>query len=128
MLWNLFSNCNLMICLSTGQANDSACEPCTPGHYCGSPGLFMPTDMCDPGWYCTLGSALAQPTSPEGGKCVAGQYCPHGSSTPLGCDPGKYCDIDMMDSPKGDCAAGYYCSSNSSIDKPTGTGGKITVN
>lgn len=84
----------------------------------------MPTSMCDPGWYCTLGSSLAQPASPEGGKCVANQYCPQGSSAPMGCEPGQYCDVDMMDSPRGNCAAGYYCSSNSSTNQPTGTGGK----
>ena len=71
----------------TGQANDSACSPCTPGYYCGFPGLSTPTDQCDPGWYCTLQSYLAQPTAPEGGMCVAGKrvtsfvFCIYGKSS-----------------------------------------------
>ena len=55
---------------------------------------------------------------------VVGQYCPEGSSMPLGCDPGKYCHADAMSAPQGPCAAGYYCTANSTTDKPSGTGGK----
>ncbi|XP_062603182.1 uncharacterized protein LOC134264959 [Saccostrea cucullata] len=107
----------------TGQANDSACSPCTPGYYCGFPGLSTPTDQCDPGWFCTLQSYLAQPSAPEGGMCVAGQYCPRGSSAPTGCDPGQYCDSNMMSAPRGNCSSGYYCTTNSTTATPTGTGG-----
>lgn len=57
----------------TGQHNDTACTRCSPGSYCASPGLSQPTGLCDPGWYCTLGSYLAQPNEPEGGKCIAGE-------------------------------------------------------
>ena len=100
---------------------------CTPGSYCASPGMSSPTGLCDPGWYCTLGSSLQQPTSPKGGKCVAGQYCPEGSSMPLGCDPGQYCDIDAMFTPAGNCSAGYYCSANSTTSTPMGTGGQSII-
>ena len=54
----------------------------------------------------------------------AGTYCPMGSSEPLGCDLGQYCDVDAMSLPRGDCMAGYYCDSNSTTDRPTGTGGQ----
>ena len=53
-----------------------------------------------------------------------GTYCPVGSSEPLGCDLGQYCDVDAMSVPQGDCMAGYYCDSNSTTDRPTGTGGQ----
>ena len=58
---------------SSGEANDTACRPCTPGYYCENQGQSSPTSQCDPGWYCTLGSWLAQPSDPQGGKCVAGK-------------------------------------------------------
>ena len=60
--------------MCVGQANETACVACEPGHYCASPGLDWPTGQCDPGWYCTLGSELAQPSDPsQGGSCVAGK-------------------------------------------------------
>lgn len=97
--------------------------PCTPGYYCASDGLDAETGLCDPGWYCESGSFLAQPTSPEGGKCVAGTYCPQGSYAPTGCDPGSYCATDMLSTVTGPCSAGYYCTGNSTTAQPTGTGG-----
>ena len=62
---------HVCVCVS-GQHNVSSCVPCSPGEYCASPALAKPTDLCDPGWYCSLGSYLAQPSDPEGGKCLAG--------------------------------------------------------
>ncbi|XP_052778533.1 multiple epidermal growth factor-like domains protein 6 [Mya arenaria] len=103
--------------------NESSCLPCTPGYYCVAPGLDAPTRMCDPGCYCESGSLLAQPTSPEGGKCLAGTYCPQGSYT-TGCDPGSYCSTDMLDTVTGNCSAGYYRTGNFTTDQPTGTGAR----
>ena len=62
-----------MTVVPPGQQNTSGCEPCTPGQYCGSTGMSSPSGDCDAGWYCTGGSSLATPTSPEGGKCLAGE-------------------------------------------------------
>ena len=108
-----------------GQGSEAACIDCTPGSICASPGLSWPTDLCDEGWYCTLGSDLAQPSDPEGGYCIAGEYCPLGSSEPLACDPGQYCDVDRMSAPRGPCDAGYYCVLNSTTPTPSGVGGNI---
>ncbi|XP_023933458.1 uncharacterized protein LOC106181652, partial [Lingula anatina] len=107
----------------TGSANSSACVQCTPGHFCASPGLSATTDQCDPGWYCTLRSYLAQPSSPEGGACVPGEYCPRGSSAPIQCDDGHFCPNATMSSTAGLCAAGYYCINGSITATPTGVGG-----
>lgn len=85
--------------------------------YCQGTGLSAPTSDCDAGWYCTLGSWLAQPNYPEGGACVAGEYCPIGSSAPIACDPGYYCHRPMMNETGGLCAPGYYCSLNSTTSK-----------
>ena len=49
----------------------------------------------------------------------AGEYCPEGSSAPLDCDPGYYCDVNEMNSPRAMCAAGYYCISRATTDRPT---------
>ncbi len=51
---------------------------------------------------------------------MSGTYCPEGSSEPVGCDPGQYCDADRMYTPQGLCAAGYYCTNNSATATPTG--------
>ena len=54
------------------QESVSSCVPCTPGSYCDGQGNSAVTAECDPGFYCTLGSWLAQPSSPEGGECQPG--------------------------------------------------------
>lgn len=59
------------------------------------------------------------PAQNIGGMCYAGSYCPEGSSGPVDCTPGSYCDTDELDSPTGLCRAGYYCSGNSSLMNPS---------
>ena len=60
--------------------------------YCGSDGLAMPTDGCDPGWYCIGGAESARPTDVlQGDQCAAGYFCPKGSAAQLPCTPGMYC-------------------------------------
>ena len=54
-----------------------------------------------------------------------GQFCPRGSSAPVDCDPGFYCDVDEMESPRGPCAAGFYCVSGAVTDQPSGSTGQI---
>lgn len=108
----------------TGQNNESACSPCTPGYYCENNGQSEVTGKCHAGFYCILGSHLAEPSlSAIGGRCSAGEYCPIGSSAPIGCDPGKYCDVAQMDAPRGPCSQGYYCVANSTTSQPTGVNG-----
>ena len=58
---------------------------------------------------------------------LPGSYCPQGSSAPMGCTPGQYCDTDMMSTPAGPCLAGYYCDGNSTTDRPSGSGGQWMV-
>ena len=45
----------------TGATSPDFCQLCTAGHYCPSAGLSEPAGLCDPGWYCVLGSWDAQP-------------------------------------------------------------------
>ena len=64
--------------------------------YCGSDGLALPTDECDPGWYCTGGAESARPSDAlQGGQCQAGNFCPRGSAVQLPCTPGYYC-LDVV--------------------------------
>ena len=35
-----------------GATAASQCLPCTPGSYCGAPGLATPTNLCAAGYYC----------------------------------------------------------------------------
>ena len=70
--------------------------------YCGSDGLALPTDECDPGWYCTGGAESARPSDAlQGGQCQAGNFCPRGSAVQLPCTPGYYC-LDV-----GKCCISY---------------------
>ncbi|XP_070551141.1 neurogenic locus notch homolog protein 1-like [Ptychodera flava] len=107
----------------TGAHDNTWCVDCTPGMYCEGQGNSYPTDYCDEGWFCSGGANETHPSAPYGGYCVAGEYCPRGSSAPLLCDPGQYCDVDRMASPRGDCSAGYYCINGSTTATPTGMGG-----
>jgi hypothetical protein len=89
------------------------CIGCTPGYYCGSAGLEMPTDQCAPGWYCA-GNSTSANTTTHGGECQPGYYCPRGSHTPTACDPGSYCPTAGLASPVGNCTEGRYTFQNSS--------------
>ena len=48
----------------------------------------------------------------------SGTYCPEGSSAPIPCTAGQYCDIDELDSPTGNCTAGYYCDISEVVPNP----------
>ena len=100
-----------------------------------SQGMEEPAGKCAPGWYCTLGAFSSQPqrmgnysgdldcncpANVTGGMCYAGSYCPEGSSFPVPCDPGKYCQTDELDAPSGDCMAGHYCSGSTIVPDPVG--------
>ncbi len=47
-------------------------------------------------------------------KCLAGFYCPAGSSQPRICDQGTYCPTAGMTATGALCPAGYFCSAGAS--------------
>lgn len=110
----------------------SACQMCTPGYYCPYKGMEEPAGKCSPGWYCKLGSFMKKPTElgndtgsscdcpaqSIGGQCKAGYFCPEGSSAPIPCTPGKYCESDKLATVSGECLAGYYCNGTTVIKNP----------
>ncbi|KAH3841624.1 hypothetical protein DPMN_115097 [Dreissena polymorpha] len=116
----------------TTRANIDACVLCPAGKYCPSEGLADPAGFCSGGWYCTLGSWTDKPSilgnesgsdchcpaQSIGGKCLAGTFCPNGSSIPTQCTGGYYCETDELLAVTGPCLAGYYCSSGSTMSNP----------
>ena len=90
------------------------CEQCSYGKYCGSTGLTEPTEDCWAGFYCLLGAQ--SPNNPmldsTGGPCPMGNYCPNGTSYPLGCPAGTYNPLTGQ-SVCQPCDAGFYCPENS---------------
>ena len=54
-------------------------------------------DTCAPSWDCVcVGYGLS-----TGGICPMGYYCPQGSSAPVACDSGQYCETPGLPSPTG---------------------------
>lgn len=94
--------------------------------------MANPAGDCAGGWYCTAGSWTDKPSilgndtgsncfcpaQSIGGKCLAGTFCPNGSSTPTACTGGYYCDMDELSAVSGPCTTGYYCSSGSTMPNP----------
>ena len=118
--------------------NVSECTQCTPGYYCGSPGLTEPTAKCREGYFCGGGSPVAAPhESGETGFqisyigetcvesvnttindiCPPGHYCPVGSDAPVQCPPGTNSSsvglVNVTDCPA--CTRGFYCPLNGTV-------------
>ncbi|XP_075695379.1 uncharacterized protein LOC142661742 isoform X3 [Rhinoderma darwinii] len=120
------------------------CLPCPPGMYCSEWGSGAVSGPCQPGFFCTGGSLVPNPTGnlneSFGGPCPVGHFCPAGSGAPIPCPsgsfsdrsnlsmeshcapcpPGYYCSSVGLHSPTGLCLAGYYCSLGVSSSAPTG--------
>lgn len=64
------------------------------------------------------GSDCYCPAQSIGGQCKVGSYCPEGSSSPLPCTGGYYCDSDGQANVTGECLAGYYCNGSATIPNP----------
>ncbi|KAH3741464.1 hypothetical protein DPMN_048189, partial [Dreissena polymorpha] len=74
----------------------------------GASGLYS-NDTCAPTWDCVCPDFLMS----TGGICPMGYYCPQGSSKPIACDKGMYCETPGLPLPTGNCSAGYYCNNAS---------------
>ena len=94
----------------------SACQSCTAGSYCQSPGLSSPTNICDAGFYCETGSVSSTGSKTtnsitsidQESFCCAGFYCPSNSSEPIACPPKTFSGVAKKDSCD-PCPEGYYC-------------------
>ena len=107
----------------TGIGAVSDCQSCMEGHGCETPSLEYPTDLCNPGYYCSGGSNSTRPddTTSTGGVCPAGTYCVAGSTAPGQCLAGHYNPLPQQSACL-DCNPGYYCEVGATtlIDCPRG--------
>ena len=95
--------------------NVDQCENCWFGFYCGQTGLTTYSTRCDAGFYCLRGAKVGNPdgSNATGGPCPVGSYCPPGTGTPKGCEPGTFTNLTGQTTCQ-PCCAGYYCDGNSS--------------
>ncbi|XP_070399343.1 multiple epidermal growth factor-like domains protein 6 [Nothobranchius furzeri] len=114
------------------QSLDS-CLPCPPGHYCEKERLTSVSGKCKAGWFCVSAAWNSQPfdldnytnanclcpATSTGGRCQAGFYCPLGSSEPIPCPPGTFCNTSGLALPVGPCSPGYYCIGGATRSRPT---------
>ncbi|XP_058655214.1 SCO-spondin isoform X4 [Onychostoma macrolepis] len=110
-----------------------SCLPCPPGHYCEKEHLSTVSGKCKAGWFCVSAAWNAQPfdldnytnanclcpASSTGGRCQEGFYCPTGTSEPVSCPPGAFCNATGLALPSGPCSPGYYCTKEATSSRPT---------
>ncbi|XP_043114448.1 multiple epidermal growth factor-like domains protein 6 [Puntigrus tetrazona] len=110
-----------------------SCLPCPPGHYCEKERLSAVSGKCKAGWFCVSAAWNAQPfdldnytnanclcpASSTGGRCQEGFYCPSGTSEPVSCPPGAFCNMTGLALPSGPCSPGYYCMKEATSSRPT---------
>lgn len=105
---------------TVGLTAQSSCSLCPPGTYCGTTGLTAPSGNCSSGYFCSLAASTSKPVDGvSGNHCGLGHYCPSGSTEPLPCPAGSFCDATTLRDPTGPCSAGYYCSGGASTMAPT---------
>ncbi|KAK3560704.1 hypothetical protein QTP86_014744, partial [Hemibagrus guttatus] len=124
----------------TKLTSEDECVPCSPGHYCDTPGLTAPKGECWEGFYCSQGALLPNSLIRDhrGGPCPAGRsvlpcsgyFCPRGSSVPQSCPQGSISNSEGHASCSL-CPRGYYCLAYGSVTEsrdcpeghycPTGT-------
>ncbi|XP_033122761.1 uncharacterized protein LOC117121631 [Anneissia japonica] len=75
-----------------------------------TPGYAYDNDTCHPLYDCVCPDFGMS----TGGLCGPGFYCPYGSSKPLNCAGGRYCETPGLAAPTGNCSAGWYCNHTSS--------------
>ncbi|KAH8046092.1 hypothetical protein JL720_16470 [Aureococcus anophagefferens] len=118
-------------CQGTRLAHEADCEPCSPGHYCGAPGLPEPQGPCEAGFYCALGSATRRPAtasstrlgeacnvmrpSETNGVCPVGHYCEEGSIAPTQCPRARRARRACCVTSVGR-TAGYVCPESGTIN------------
>lgn len=59
----------------------------SPGKYCGSEGLPVPSGDCEPGYYCPTGRTTA---TPGNYSCDPGYFCVGGKEAQEACPSGTY--------------------------------------
>jgi len=109
----------------SGSISGAACIPCPAGYFCDAGTYDYTLNQCPPGYACEEGTAVNAPgaivpvatsrcdagtyndlvgaTDPSDCKtCPPGNYCPRGSTAPIICPAGYFCEAGTQDF----CAAG----------------------
>ncbi|EDV25654.1 uncharacterized protein TRIADDRAFT_55968 [Trichoplax adhaerens] len=90
---------------TTGNTNSSGCQLCPAGKYCPGSGNAEPFGDCSGGYYCPAGQSTATPSDYQ---CQPGGYCTAGSANQIPCSPGTY-QNEMAQISCKSCPTGYYC-------------------
>ncbi|CUE73353.1 membrane-associated protein, putative [Bodo saltans] len=118
------------------------CTRCPGGKACTTPGLSYSIPNCAPGYYCSGGAFVLNPTDHNvtGNICPEGYYCLTGTASPTpcpagtfsnstglsavnqcqNCSSGMYCGVAALRAPSGECSAGYYCPGGQTTPTPFG--------
>ncbi|KAL2295830.1 hypothetical protein Nmel_017354, partial [Mimus melanotis] len=132
---------------SYGLSQAERCQQCPAGMFCGEWGLSSPSGPCWPGFFCTTGASVPNPSgatnTSSGGPCPPGHFCPAGTSIPQPCPVGTYsdrlhngqdssctqcpaghfCASPGLTAPSGPCSPGYFCQPGASSPSPLGEQG-----
>ncbi|EDO40915.1 predicted protein, partial [Nematostella vectensis] len=113
-----------------GLAREQDCTPCDGGKVCRYSNLTSPDDDCAPGFFCSSGAAMRNPTMTNlthcpthfahvtiGGICPRGYFSIAGSAECQGCTAGTYNNQEGQSSCL-ECPAGYYCYANTTDFQP----------
>ena len=92
--------------LISGAKAQSQCTLCPLGYYCAGSNSPLPTGLCAPGYFCSLGTTTANPAA---GISPIGSYAPVGSAYSLKCPRGTYGNTQGIDSCY-ECDPGYTCT------------------
>lgn len=73
------------------------CSTCTPGSWCGQPGLSAVSGLIEAGFYSMGGAqtAILYTITATGGPCFPGHYCMKGAAYPTPCPQGTYAASTM---------------------------------
>ena len=74
--------------------------------------------MCNAGYVCISGAAVAQPTdSVTGHECQPGYYCPKGSDQGIKCPQGTFSNQTKLENVTEceDCTPGKYCQTEGKL-------------
>ena len=98
----------------------SACHRCLAGRFCGDVQMTAPGQLCQKGYYCLAGAAVANPSAEDGvgGPCTNGTFSDTAGATSadfcVPCTAGYTCPVAASNATKVRCPAGAFCPSGSS--------------
>ena len=98
----------------------SACHRCLAGRFCGDVQMTAPGQLCQKGYYCLAGAAVANPSAEDGvgGPCTNGTFSDTPGATSadfcVPCTAGYTCPVAASNATKVRCPAGAFCPSGSS--------------